>query len=104
MNTPAYFCVDQIVTEDLGTSSLTSILKDLHLQLFPNPVTDFVQIKSNLLPSARFFIYDQNGNRMFSSSLVNGFSELNVQDYLPGLYYLKLDNANNHSCIRFIKH
>ena len=103
MNTPAYFCIDQVVTEDLSTSLYSRIQNDLKLDLFPNPATAFVQIKCRKATLTRIFIYDQKGNRMFSSTLVDGHFILDVQDYLPGLYYLMLDNDTKHISGIFIR-
>ncbi|MBK8503135.1 MAG: DUF4465 domain-containing protein [Saprospiraceae bacterium] len=103
MNTPAYFCIDQIVTEDLSTSLSSTIQDQVKLDLFPNPATTFVQISAEKQLNPVISIYDQTGKMMQTATLIEGRYTLDVQDYLPGLYYVVMENNTKYISAGFIK-
>ncbi|MCB0685231.1 MAG: DUF4465 domain-containing protein [Saprospiraceae bacterium] len=102
MNTPAYFCVDRIVTE--AQSTLTFETGDLLVNIFPNPVTDLLQIA---LPSNENFIlsiYTLDGIRTFRRSVQGSASfQIDVHEYPAGNYLIQIENKGDLFSSSFLK-
>jgi hypothetical protein len=61
------------------------------MKIYPNPVSDYLNIEksdNNVLP---VMIYDMNGNLMLNESVTG--NEINVQSLSPGIYILKVDES-----------
>ena len=65
------------------------------LVVYPNPVSDLLSIKG--LNDHAYMVYDQNGNLLIN---MDKRTEINVQDFNPGLYILRAEDGR---IIRFIK-
>ncbi|MEZ4773076.1 MAG: T9SS type A sorting domain-containing protein [Bacteroidia bacterium] len=71
---------------------ITDLLQTESFQIFPNPTSDFVQIKTFLPASAKpvLDITDLRGNRVFQGSVVNAFTEISLKDISPGIYFIRI--------------
>ena len=86
--------------ESLGTSTVTI---DSELQIFPNPVRDMIQIKSNL-QIASYEIYNVNGQIITSNLMRLNNSKIDASQLPKGIYLLKLtDTKGNTQISKFIK-
>ncbi len=90
MNTPAYFCIDQIRLQPL-VSQKETVLGGPSFSLYPNPASERVFVKlpeESLAESGRIEVFDATGRLVFQSAQYRqGFS---VSDWMPGLYYVRL--------------
>ncbi len=99
MNTPAYFCIDNIV---LSPSVGLNEMDDLTLNVYPNPTTDFIQIQSEILVQS-WSIYDLKGNLVLENKGALETSEIDVQGLLPNTYILKCETENGSKIETFVK-
>lgn len=92
MNTPAYFCVDQIAS----TSSITAIRQKevLPLQVYPNPASDFVHFSLSDFANAILTIYGFNGRLIYRCKLDSSYSKLDIRHFPAGYYHVQIKNKN----------
>ena len=98
MNTPAYFCIDEIGVE--GSGSITGHSKMLAASIYPNPASDMLYIKSEQPVHAK--VYDLSGKMMLNSISVRS---IDVRALTPGAYLLFLsdEKGTSFASSRFIK-
>ncbi|MCB0519485.1 MAG: DUF4465 domain-containing protein [Lewinellaceae bacterium] len=92
MNTPAYFCIDNVTTA--GTSA-TSVVKELPVHIFPNPAHDFLMVEGEAGEGATFSIFDARGSLVQTGFLSN--QKISLAPGLPGAYHLVLANKDGRS-------
>lgn len=102
INTPAYFCIDNITTK--GTfSGIVSPSNRLSVGVFPNPASDFIQF--NGIPANGWIHATVNtitGEQVMTTQLM-GEQKLSVESLPPGCYFIDLKSENGHWTARFIK-
>jgi hypothetical protein len=93
--------VDDCIWVGLEESSSEAIM------LYPNPTEGILNLSiQNPAASYVIEIMDINGRLIYSDdikSLQNGRLIVNVDDILPGMYYLNLINSDKRAVISFIK-
>lgn len=99
MNTPAYFCIDDIKTTD-GITSTKNIEKS-ELKIYPNPVSDVVYI-SNDQNWENYRILDLNG-RIIKEGGVNADAGITVKTLPNGHYVISVWNEDSKAVELFIK-
>ncbi|MFT6996474.1 MAG: hypothetical protein ACJAQ4_000215 [Cryomorphaceae bacterium] len=82
MNTPAYFCIDDFITNDPLS---TQIEEEPLLQVFPNPTTDRIRISGESIPET-VSVFDVNGKLVLQENYVN---EISLQVLESGTYILQ---------------
>jgi hypothetical protein len=88
INTPTYFCIDQVSTANGTTPVIESASEQA--KIYPNPANDFINIDhktelnhiSAIDLSGKSIIMDAVGNNIYSTS-----------EMIPGLYLIKDKNA-----------
>lgn len=87
MNTPAYFCLDNITTLDVMTP--VAEVDDLSSwNVYPNPTRDWLRIENiNNQSSAIFQLYAANGQLLLQDNLIDATQEINLSDFTPGIYF-----------------
>ncbi|HRG57483.1 MAG TPA: DUF4465 domain-containing protein [Bacteroidia bacterium] len=103
MNTPAFFCIDNLVI-DVTVGSKVAIKKENSPYVFPNPASQFINIKNleNSINSS-FAIYNLQGCKIDEQNNVNLKDAINIDNLAPGIYYLKLLNNTSAEQIKFVK-
>ena len=99
MNTPAFFCVDDVKTTD-GSTSVNNFEKT-RLNIYPNPVSDVVHVLDNDIV-ANYEILDLNGRKVGSGTLKNGRTS-DVAQLSSGLYFLTVWNEDFKAVEKFYK-
>lgn len=74
-----------------GTSS-THIITNANLNIYPNPVVDFVNIEIDRALSFRVNLYDLAGKLIRSSENTSRF---NIESIIPGNYLLEVDQLDS---------
>ncbi|MCB0538182.1 MAG: DUF4465 domain-containing protein [Bacteroidetes bacterium] len=100
INTPTYFCADNIKT----TNNITSIasLNTINANIYPNPTTDFIKIETPNL-SGNLNIVNMLGNQVYATKHQE-FSRINVESLAKGTYFISItDKENNSYSSSFIK-
>lgn len=93
MNTPAYFCMDEITTTDNGVTSTSKVNPNLDIKIFPNPTSDVAQIEWNY-DAAPAQLFDINGKPIKSKMLTKGLNHLSVNDVPAGVYFLQVNHES----------
>lgn len=86
----------------LGMNDLSAIKTGIYI--YPNPAEDFINV-SSLVPGAKLDILDINGKVMFNKSCnaVNGATQtINLQEFRPGIYFIKATSPNGIKTGKFI--
>jgi polyhydroxybutyrate depolymerase len=66
-----------------------------NIEVFPNPASSYITVKSNF--AEQIEIYNLQGKLIFSQEYTTEKNTINIQDFSPGLYILKLyGNASHH--------
>jgi hypothetical protein len=71
-----------------------------HLKIFPNPTTTNLNIESSFSGS-HFQIFDTYG-RMVSIGEISD-NQIDVSDFMPGLYFIQVDSGGKIYSARFVK-
>lgn len=99
MNTPAFFCIDDVKTTDATTSNKN--FEKRGIKLYPNPVSDVVYI-TGYENWVNYEIHDLKGSKMAQGRLENqaGLELLGLQQ---GQYIIKLWNDDFRAVDMFFK-
>lgn len=92
------FAFDNIISDfTLGIEELDLI--NSQIKLFPNPSTAFINI-SGLTKVEKYVIYNVIGEKVIDGILYNN-EKIDIQNITNGLYFLKLENGNILSFIKY---
>ncbi len=84
-------------TRSLGTGVHPSIIYKNSINVYPNPATDFVQIKvsGRIDKSSRIELFDQLGRKIRSEEIpvAEGSITISTSDLVKGVYYLRMASA-----------
>lgn len=91
-----YGCYEYGSTPPARKSNPNSFSLNESIDVYPNPATDFLIIKSTNEQSLEIIIYSLSGQRVcFSeSSLINGEKTISLSAFKPGAYIVKLQNES----------
>ncbi len=87
MNTPAYFCIDEVSIQP--TVSQKEAIPALDFALWPNPTSDYTHIRLPEMASAETHqveVFDAAGQLLLQSQVLR----LPVGTLAPGLYYVRV--------------
>ena len=101
MNTPAYFCLDNLVTGYIFGANEKLINADF--SIFPNPATQYLSIDWKEFLNAKAFIFSATGQLVLQSPLAYGLQTIDVNALPPGLYFLKIQTDEGWVSQRFVK-
>lgn len=101
MNTPAYFCVDNLTTSD-GITSVENVEEIGNFTLFPNPVSSFVNIESEIVGEANYSIFDQFGRTVQVGSFFNR-KRIDTNFLQKGVYVVSVENEGITQSQLFVK-
>lgn len=89
----------------LGTDVSDEKIDDSAFNIFPNPAVNMLFVETNDKNSSYMVdIFDLKGKCVYSASFINPASgiSINVENFCPGAYFLKVYNAEKHSIKMFI--
>jgi hypothetical protein len=90
-------------TKDIYPLVITGIDEALiSVELFPNPVKDFVTISLPESINGHYRIFDQSG-RIISSNFVTGKISVDMRSCPAGFYYVRIQSGRSFKFIKFIK-
>lgn len=95
MNTPAYFCIDDIITKEKATSNTQ--LPFSRINIYPNPVRQTLFIDGDIQSME---IIDVHGRIVLFGGAT---TEINVAGLPPGNYFLRLRIEHNIQILPFTK-
>ena len=92
MNTPAYFCIDQVST-NYGAVGIES-LKEANIAVYPNPTIDFVNLNWENVEPAELTVFALNGTAMIQQEINQGNNRIDLEQLPKGSYFLQLQTAS----------
>jgi hypothetical protein len=90
----------QGVQQPYEISVVTGIVeaKDIspEIELYPNPVTDFVKLKieNYEVKNLRYQLYDINGSLLQDNKIEGNETSISMQNLVPSVYFLKVTDNN----------
>ena len=99
MNTPGFFCVDNIV---YGHWLSAKKLNTLQAKIFPNPAKDVVEIQTQL-PAKTIEVIDVAGRTVLFQSCDGRSNTLNLSRFALGTYQVKVSTAVGQETASFVK-
>lgn len=102
MNTPAYFCMDNFTTNELGTS-VHNVQQSYAAKVYPNPATNmlYVDLADNTMQEA--VVLDMAGNMVSVNSVSGKHIEINTATLPAGMYMLQLTGNGKSAGAKFVK-
>lgn len=97
INTPAFFAIDNIQTADSGLNLNEG--KELMLNIFPNPSTDYIQL-SNLNSKDQFEIISMTGQLVLKGRIESG--KIDVKTLSKGQYFIKVISSKGLKSSLFV--
>ncbi len=96
-------CFTDTITQNVSiiAAGLTDLENDSEIRIYPNPATDFIEIKSKSNYSS-IIIIDVNGKLV--KEINNSNSKIDVSNLTKGVYFLKITNKNTSLIKKFIKY
>lgn len=93
MNTPAFFCVDNIFAPNPITR-IENQYAEVNVQIYPNPTSDFIYIscENNVINDC--LIYSVDGQLLMDKSVGKASEKLNIQALSPGTYVVKIATSD----------
>lgn len=104
------YSIDKTLSSEIisaSASGITLTLEDIvgdELIIYPNPVNNIIKLEIPGLPDdISYKIYDTNGRTLVESEVKNTNEfEINIEQFQPGLYILKLSNGNKTKHAKFL--
>ncbi|MEM9885148.1 MAG: DUF4465 domain-containing protein [Bacteroidota bacterium] len=87
MNTPAYFCMDNVETDILMSNR--DLSRTVHLNVFPNPTTDYLNFDWSA-QNGMLRVFDLQGRLQLEQPLLAGNNQVDVRRLLSQQYVLQL--------------
>jgi choice-of-anchor B domain-containing protein len=95
---------DNFFVTDLTPSSLASLSSPKELLIYPNPVTNFLNIKSdesNQMYNSEFIIYDFAGKIVKKAKIDNKLSSIDVTNFMQGFYTISVTGFKPQKFIKY---
>jgi len=102
MNTPAYFCADEILTTDGITSVDLTNSNEPKVSIFPNPVKSILNMR-DLPAESNYRVYNSIGQLLLEKDITTTTEQIDVQKWMPGTYILEVWNDEGMERQLFIK-
>ncbi len=80
---------------EINVSYVKNLTASISVQVFPNPVTDVlnISVSDSQLTGLRYQIYTTEGKCIAESKITNTGTEIEFQEELNGIYFLKIYSA-----------
>lgn len=76
-----------------------------HLEVYPNPSTSELnlEVRGASLENGQLYIYDNQGRLVLESTFAGSMQRINVQSYSQGLYWIRVETAEQTYTSKFVK-
>ena len=88
------------MTDPPQTKELEALAKNIsrlqnlqNLKIYPNPTTDILNIERKQSKKLSILLQDKLGRVLLSQESEQTLTELNMRDFLPGIYYLSVNDG-----------
>lgn len=100
------FWASTFSTETLDNTSFVALTNDL--EVFPNPVTDILSLKSSTIQDFKYAVFNTEGKKILQATVANGklINTINLSTLPSGLYLLQIEAQSSSftKSIKFLKH
>lgn len=101
INTPLFFCIDHFTTLDQGVH--ISENQASKINIYPNPTTEILNIKSTSTGEKELEIYDNMGQLTTKSNFTSTSFQINVSNLISGIYHIRIQENGQFINQTFIK-
>lgn len=102
MNTPAYFCMDNFMTNESGLD-IKTVVPMATIKIYPNPVQDLLHISSSFQGKQHVQVSDFLGRTVATFEMNNEVLNINTANYPAGIYLLRFNNGTQTTSAQFVK-
>ncbi len=104
MNTPGYFCIDQVYVHP-GSISISEYMANdfLAVNVFPNPASDFLIVDSKTDQPSVISIFDFSGKKVFETQNYTSGEPIDLRLLTNGFYLVRVQNGNSLATRSIIK-
>ena len=88
MNTPAYFCIDNVGNFPLSSNNITKEI----INIYPNPSSDFIYINRKDSDNYTISLFNILGKIIIDKKI--NLQQLNLSDLPNGQYFLKIESES----------
>ncbi len=101
IKTPTYFCLDNLTS---GPSSTINLLKNIDINLYPNPFNEFIQCQNNTDDEITLVVIDLQGRICREEKVMaNQSAKFNTDNLLKGFYIIKISDGSHTFTQKIIK-
>lgn len=104
MNTPAYFCIDNLTTTDMPVNTQAVQRSEAKLQAFPNPASSEWHLRWEMDQPAQAKLWNMQGQLLASFTLEPGVQVLSAAALPPGGYLLQIEGQGGRLSKRLVKY
>jgi len=101
MNTPAYFCLDNLNDITNGIPTLPAGSHAIDVKLYPNPAVSTLYVKG--VKDARINIYNISGRKVYETNAAMETTRVNLSAYPKGIYMVLIQKGQTVVTKKFIK-
>ena len=98
INTPGYFCMDNITLIDFADSQEN--IEDIAVNVYPNPATDWLIIEMETQEQGNLSVYDNSGRMVFRHTDYTPNTAVSISTLDPGQYVISLMMKDKKSIVR----
>jgi hypothetical protein len=102
MNTPAYFCMDNFITNESGMHLAENDMT-FDIKVYPNPTTHNLCIQSSVATVQQVELLDMLGRSMAQYTMNQKNLVIDMDAFPAGTYLLRLQNGNLSATTRIVK-
>ena len=102
INTPLYFCMDDLTTRPLSTSARSPFAQS-DLRAYPNPVREQLQLTWNGATTGMVQLFDLNGKLLLQKALTGNATTIDLHALPAGVYVLRGTVGRENFAQRIVK-
>ncbi|GJM36225.1 MAG: hypothetical protein DHS20C18_52260 [Saprospiraceae bacterium] len=102
INTPTYFCVDNLTTTDMPTAT-EEWSQEKPVNLFPNPTRDLLTVERSDVTKTTMSLWSLDGQFIRQEVWSGERNTLDMAKLAPGMYLLKLNDGERSIVRKIVK-
>ncbi len=98
MNTPAYFCLDNIAVTPVSVIAVSS---NTNVGVYPNPVVDRLNVSN--VNNSNVNIFNLSGRLVYSIKAYQNDISIDLSNFINGVYFVNVQNKNDVHTYKVVK-